>query len=132
MSPDLKNQISETERIMLRAHPGFLRNPFHLTADRLVQACETHLRNIDEIFRHNDRGLDAWKEIKDLKAKKLLSRKYPDQNDLLIKYLRQLKETTKLKPTGGILRKAETAEHYLERAAQKAARLGKLEQVKVE
>lgn len=131
MSADQKNPISESERIMLEAHPEFLKNYFNLTGDVLVKACENHLRNIDEIFRKNARGLDAWKEIKNSKAGKLLKKKKPDENDLLQKYLRRLKEITKLKPEGGVIRKSETVEHYLERATQKAAWLGKLEEVKV-
>ncbi len=131
MPADIKTPISETQRIMLEAHPDFLKNYFNLTGSVLVQTCETHLRNIDEIFRHYDHGLDDWEKIKNLKAGKFLRNKNPDKDDLLSKYLRKLQDITKLKPTGGLIKKSETVEHYLEHATQKAAWLQKLEEVKV-
>jgi len=97
-----------------------------------MQVYEIHRGNIARIFQHHDNGLDAWKDMKDLKASKLIEIKKPDLENRLLSYVQKLHRITKLSPQGGVVRPAETTEHYIARALQKLAKLGKLNQVKVE
>jgi hypothetical protein len=47
-------------------------------------------------------------------------------------YIQKLHNITKVPPRGGVIRQAETAEHYIARALQWAAKIGKLSQAKLE
>jgi hypothetical protein len=93
-----------------------------------MQAYEAHNQNIHHIFQHSTHGMEDWAKIKNFEARHLLNTKIDSENPV-VKYLHQLKETTKLKPEGGFIRRPETTEHYIERALQWIAKYGDLEKV---
>lgn len=122
--------ISEQENLILQTHPEFAENHFHLTGEQLMRVYETHQTNIDRIFPGN--LMEDWQDWKNLSPKKMLGN--PDfENDPeykpLMDYLHKIAEITK--PKGGLLRKNETVEEYIARALQKAAKEGKLNEMKM-
>ena len=110
---------------VLQAHPEFTENPFNLTGEQLMETYNTHQEILGKIFPNNTAR--AWQTIKDLKAEKLLEQKIPE-NPFIV-YIHKLQEVTGLNPKGGLIRRAETVEHYVARALQKALADGKLERV---
>ncbi len=125
--------IKEREIFQAMEHdPEFAKNPFHLDTNRLIQTYEEHNKNVLEIFKYNDKGMSLWKEMKDDKVSDLLKNNHPDPHDKLTAYVQKLYlASNKLKPEGGIVRKPETIEHYMERALQKVAVLHKLKEMEV-
>lgn len=109
------------------------KNPFNLTPKMLEKVEEVYENNIDKIFPNDT--LQNWKSIKDKSADEFMGKpesKIKKIQKPLYDYLKQLEETTKLKPKSGILRdKPESIETYMERALQKSAQDGKLDTVEL-
>jgi len=125
--------FSEGDNLVLQTHPEFVQNnPFHLTGEKLIQAYRVYEKNIAHIFQSHSSGMEAWEDMKEMEARELLGNKNPDPDNLLINYIQKLHNITKVPPRGGIIRSAETVEHYIARALQWAAKIGKLSQVKEE
>jgi len=125
--------LSARDNLTLRTHPEFVQNnPFHLTEEKLIEAYRVHEKNIAHIFQSHSSGMKAWEDMKNLEARELLENKNPDPNNLLMSYIQKLHNITKVPPRGGVIRQAETAEHYIARALQWAAKIGKLSQAKLE
>ena len=121
------SSLPQEENYVLQAHPEFVAgNPFNLSGEKLVEAYHTHQVIIGEIFPKNT--AQAWDSIKDIKAEDLLGDKNSESNFII--YINKLQKVTGLKPTGGLIRRAETVEHYMARALQKVIVEGKTEEIK--
>ncbi|MEK7081226.1 MAG: hypothetical protein AAB902_02470, partial [Patescibacteria group bacterium] len=130
---ELPQGLSARDNLVLHAHPEFVQNnPFHLTEEKLIEAYRVHEKNIAHIFQSHSSGMEGWKNMKEMEARELLENKNPDPNNLLINYIQKLHKITKVPPRGGVIRQAETTEHYIARALQWAAKIGKLSQVEME
>ena len=124
-------EITPEENVILQQHPEFLKNPFSLSGEKLMQVYEIHQSNISHIFPKDTR--DVWDAVSRGPAKEMLSTKKTEAEEGLspfISYLHKLKEITGLKPKGGFIFRDETNGEYVTRALQKAASLGKLEELK--
>ncbi|MFZ1019536.1 MAG: hypothetical protein WAN61_00895, partial [Minisyncoccia bacterium] len=125
--------LSERDNLILNSHPEFLHNPFHLTGDRLLETLKVHDDKIFHIFQGNNYKMEAWKDMKDLRATELL--KDNDSGNLLAVYLHKLTDLTHLKPHSSLLGHKETVEEYAARAEQfmtKHGRLIELKEMKIE
>ncbi|MES3031961.1 MAG: hypothetical protein V4699_01830 [Patescibacteria group bacterium] len=94
---------------------------------------EVYENNIEKIFPNDT--LKSWRSIKDKGAYELMSKpesKVKKDLKTLWVYLEELKEQTGLKPQSGAVKgRPESIEKYMERALQKAAEMGKLEEVEL-
>ncbi len=127
-----KSMLEQTS--FIQQHLDFVgKNPFHLTGEKMMHAYEVGQKNVAHLFQNNDHSLGVWNAIKNAKVGNLLKMKNTNEDDIpVIKYIQKLKDITKLNPKNGILGiQPETVDHYIARALQKAALLGKLEQVEL-
>src|SRR3989344_3455303 len=104
-----------------------------LSEQALEQVADTFDDNIEKIFPKDT--LEKWNKQKGEGAYELMSKaekKVPKAERALFSYLEKLKETTGLEPGSGVRGgKPETIEHYMQRALEKAAEEGKLEELKL-
>ncbi len=123
--PGRVNMLEEYKNIR-KGNSHFAKNPFDLTPANLVDAYETHQRNIKFLFPEDKIG--DWEALKKLKAKDWVQGgAISDDFDPFTKYLNKLSNATGLDPRGWRLFGGyETNESYIERALQKAASLRKL------
>jgi hypothetical protein len=118
----------------LRSHMDFVgKNPFHLSGPTLMELYKIHDQNLHRIFAQSVYVMDSWNMLRDVQVKDVLKAEADPNNKFQI-YVQQLYKLTRphVTPQGGIVRKPETAEHYIARALQWLARHGRLDEVKVE
>jgi len=113
--------------------PEFKDNPFGLTEEQLKKVYEIHQSNITHLPGN---PMAHWKTIGKMKAHTVLNNEsFANSPDFgsTFSYLEILIKVTNLKPEKrGIFNRAESVEHYIVRALQKAMEIGELEKVKVE
>lgn len=122
--------LSPGENDFLNHHPEFANNPFHLDAETLVRALKVHGHNVEHIFKDRD----EWESFSNLKAKNWVHfGKISEDSDPKLIYLNKLATITGIKPRGlaSLHLRAETNGEYIARALQKAAEIGKLDQLKI-
>lgn len=123
--------LSPDENDFLNHHPEFANNPFHLDAETLVRTLKVHGHNVEHIFKDRD----EWESFSNLKAKNWVHfGKIDEDSDPKLIYLNKLATITGIKPRGlaSLHLRAETNGEYIARALQKAAEIGKLDQLKIE
>ena len=77
--------------------------------------------------------ISNWLEKGGLSASDVLKQQQPGQLTELSNYLHKLEEVTGLKPKGGsFFKSSETVHRFVNRGIQKAAKLGKLEDLRLE
>ncbi|HEV7423646.1 MAG TPA: hypothetical protein VGO21_00470 [Candidatus Paceibacterota bacterium] len=113
ISPEILQQINN----ILKDHPEFRENNFHLPPEALIEIYKVYQRNIANAFG------GTWEERKEMKVGKFLEDKNPDPNDRLAIHLKELHKMTKLE-----LRRAETVKDYMARCYEWLAKHGKLDQ----
>ncbi|MFZ3011608.1 MAG: hypothetical protein WA060_01240 [Minisyncoccia bacterium] len=122
--------LSPDENDFLNHHPEFANNPFHLDGETLVRALKVHGHNVEHIFKDRD----EWESFSNLKAKNWVHfGKIGEDSDPKLIYLNKLATITGIKPRGlaSLHLRAETNGEYMARALQKAAEIGKLDQLKI-
>jgi hypothetical protein len=122
--------LSPDENDFLNNHPEFANNPFHLDDETLVRALKVHGHNVEHIFKDRD----EWENFSNLKAKNWVHfGKIDEDSDPKLIYLNKLATITGIKPRGlaSLHLRAETNGEYIARALQKAAEIGKLDQLKI-
>lgn len=122
-----QNKIMEN----LNNHPEFIDNPFKLDPETLMSVIKLHEYNMEHIFKN----VEKWEDFSDLKAKNWvhIGSMSEDSSPELI-YLNKLTTITGVKPRGWTLfhGRAETNGEYIARALQKAAKIGKLDELKIQ
>ena len=120
-TPDTVSQ----QKAILQNHPEFLKNPYNLPEEKLVETLRVSQRNADFLFGSHDSP--SWRSVSRMRASKVMTA----GNKLVTDYLNLIQNFSQgLKPQGSnwlIFRKAETVEQYIARGLQKITELGQLE-----
>ncbi|MFA5840914.1 MAG: hypothetical protein WC847_01415 [Candidatus Paceibacterota bacterium] len=123
--------LSMRENQILQAHPEFGDNHFHLTDEKLIETYEVGENNKYYIFKKDPSHL--WDKFKNMRVGTFLkdtSKENENAASINLKnYLNTLQKTTNLEPKGFFGRRTEKIEHYIARALQKAASIGKLKEI---
>src|SRR3989344_1231336 len=123
----LFSDISMEQSRLLEEHPEFIiGNPFHLSGEGLIGVYQTHQEILKGIF--SGEKINEWQKIRYSNVGNLLKQEDPENHFLV--YIHKLQEYTGLRPTDSFFWKKENTEHYIARALQKAAEMGKLDEVK--
>ncbi|OIO29482.1 hypothetical protein COX93_02305 [Candidatus Nomurabacteria bacterium CG_4_10_14_0_2_um_filter_30_12] len=92
---------------------------------------DVYEKNINHMFPKDP--ISNWLEKGGLSASDVLKQQQPGQLTELSNYLHKLEEVTGLKPKGGsFFKSSETVHRFVNRGIQKAAKLGKLEDLRLE
>jgi hypothetical protein len=134
-------QPPELEHISARMPPGYGQAvetpPAVLSPEVLEQVNQTYKSNINHIFGDN---MSLWDNLKDshlenLTADKVINLRIEGLNEdtkELVSYLQKIREVTGLNPIEKTLvNPAETNTEYITRGLQKAAEMGKLDELKL-
>ncbi len=121
-------EISPEDNLVLQKNSAFADNPFDLSGKELMQVYKATLQDVNFLFNEPS----TLGKLSGLRADKLLEYENEVGGDPSVKrlsdYLVMLRNFTGLEPKSGFLGiGAEVNQHYIIRAYQKLAELGKLE-----